>query len=60
MSDRESYTKNKFELDRSDHDINANRTERDWFCGIYLLDEIYVIPVKCYIMIWRSHNLNGL
>jgi len=28
MSDGKSYTKNKFELDRLDHDSHGNRAER--------------------------------
>jgi len=31
-----------------------------WFSGIYMLDEVYAIPIKCQIMIWKSHTINGL
>ena len=31
-----------------------------WFSDIYLLGEVYVIPIKCKIMIWRLHTINGL
>ena len=41
MSDGKSSTKNKFELDRPDHDSHANLAD------IYLLDEVYAIPIKC-------------
>ena len=27
---------------------------------IYIMDEVYVIPNKYKIMIWKSHTLNGL
>jgi len=31
-----------------------------YFSGIYLLDGVYVIPIKCKIMIWRLYTLDGL
>jgi len=45
MSDGKGSTKNNFELDRLNHDSHANRAER-YFSGIYLLGEVYVIPIK--------------
>jgi len=47
MTDGKDSTKNKFELDRPDHDSHANHTDVTSFSDIYLLDEVYAIPIKC-------------
>ena len=47
MSDGKGSTKNKFELQRLDHDSHVNHSE------------VYAISIKCKIMIWRSHILSN-
>ena len=35
-------------------------TKKKFELDIYLLGEVNAIPIKCKIMIWRSHTFNGL